>query len=133
MPHGATDLLTKQVVAAVIKVHSELGPGFHEKAYSNAMAIEMRKQGIAFEREKEIRVSYDGEEIDRHFLDHFVDGRLALELKTVEELTGDHYAQIRSHMKAAECPDGLRVNFAKAKADLRGVGVSVAPKTKRRG
>ena len=115
------DLLTERVINGIIKVHSTLGPGFLESIYRNALAIELRKQNQAIEREKEVIIYYEGEEVGRHRLDLLVEGSVVVELKTVEELGKAHYSQVRSYLKATRCKRGILVNFADAKADFRRV------------
>ncbi len=115
------DPLTKRIINAIIRVHQELGPGFLEKIYRNALTIELRRQGLELEMEKEIVIYYNGQEVGRHRLDILVEKGVVLELKTVEKLGKAHYAQIRSYLKASGCKTGLLVNFAQEKADFRRV------------
>ena len=115
------DSLTEQIIRAVMTVHTTLGPGFLESIYRNALVIELRKQGLDVENEKEVRIFYDDEEVGLHRMDIVVGGRVVVELKTVEKLGKAHYAQLRSYLKATDCPTGLLVNFAGAKADFRRV------------
>ena len=72
------DLVTERVINGIIKVHSTLGPGFLESIYRNALAIELRKQNLAIEREKEVIIYYEGEEVGRHRLDLLVEGSVVL-------------------------------------------------------
>jgi GxxExxY protein len=104
--------LAYRVIGCMIEVHKELGPGFLESVYRSAACIEFAKQQIPFEAEKEIRLSYKGENIGTHRLDLFVGNALVVELKTVEEIHRKHYAQVRSYLKAVKKPLGLLVNFA---------------------
>ena len=90
------DALTRAIIDAIIRVHRQLGPGFLESIYRNALAIELGKQGLQFEPEKEVIVRYDAEPVGRHRLDLVVEGAVVVELKTVEDLSKAHYAQIRS-------------------------------------
>ena len=113
--------LTETIIQSIIRVHQVLGPGFLESIYRKAMVIELRRRGLAVETEKEVLVFYEGEEVGRHCLDLLVERRVIVELKTVEELSRAHYAQVRSYLKATELSTGLLVNFADAKADFRRV------------
>lgn len=115
------DLLTEKIIQCIIKVHQTLGPGFLESVYRRAMLIELIKQKLRVETEKEIVIYYEGEEIGRHRLDILVEGRVIVELKTVEELSKAHYAQVRSYLKATGLNVCILVNFAKEKADFRRV------------
>ena len=115
------DETTDRIINAIITVHKTLGPGFLESIYRNALILEARKAGLEVEAEKEIPVFYDGVEVGRHRLDLLMDGRIVLDLKTVEEIGGAHYAQLRSYLKASGCKTGLLVNFAGDRADFRRV------------
>ena len=113
------DRLTKAIIECIIRVHQTLGPGFLESVYRRALLIEMRKCDLAVQNENEVIIYYDGEEVGRHRLDILVEGKVIVELKTVEELSKAHYAQVRSYVKATNLPVALLVNFAEEKADFR--------------
>ena len=113
------DKLTETIIECIIKVHQGLGPGFLESVYRNALLLELKRSRLVTEAEKEVIVRYHGEEVGRHRLDLLVEGKVILELKTVDELNPAHYAQLRSYLKATGLPIGLLVNFAKEKADFR--------------
>jgi GxxExxY protein len=113
--------LTDKIIHACITVHKELGPGFLESIYHNALLIEMKKQNIAFESEKEVTVSYCGSQVGIHKIDMFIENEIVLELKTVDDLNKKHYAQVRSYLKALNKPVGLLVNFRSYKLDVRRV------------
>jgi GxxExxY protein len=117
------DELTERVIACIIKVHQTLGAGFLEVIYRNALIIELAKQGLTFEIEKEVLVFYEGHPVGRHRLDLVVEGQLVLELKTVSALAAIHYAQIRSYLKATGIAVGLLINFNNHHADFRRVTV----------
>lgn len=116
-----TEDLTARIIGCIIRVHGELGPGFLESIYSNALMIEFRNVGISAEAEKEIPVFFDGEEVGRHRVDVLVESAIVLELKAVEKLHRVHYAQVRSYLNAAGLDTGLLVNFSGVKADFRRV------------
>jgi GxxExxY protein len=114
-----SDKLTETIIACMIRVHQVLGPGFKESIYRNALLIELRKHGLATETEKEIVIYYEDQEVGRHRLDIVVEKNVIVELKTVENLSKAHYAQVRSYLKATRLPVGILVNFASEKADFR--------------
>ena len=118
--------ITEKIIQAVIKVHQTLGPGFLERIYHNALVIELISHGLRVESEKEITICYEGQVIGTHRLDLLVEDRVIIELKTVEDLAGIHYTQIRSYLKATKLKVGLLVNLAKDKADYRRVELSPA-------
>lgn len=77
--------LSYQVRDCVYTVFKELGPGFLENIYQKALEIGLKKQGIPFETQKEIKVYCDDEEAGVHKLDLVVDGKIVIELKAVDE------------------------------------------------
>lgn len=103
--------LAKQFIDAAIEVHRELGPGYDEILYENALAVELELRGIPFSRQKTIQVFYKGVPVGEGRLDLLLDNELVVELKAVEELNQKHLAQIISYLKATELPLGLLVNF----------------------
>ena len=118
---SSSKALTEKIIDCIIQVHQELGPGFLENIYRNALLIELRRHGLRVEAEKEVPVRYRGVEVGKHRLDLLVEGRVVLELKSVDQLTGVHYAQLRSYLKATGCEVGLLVNFNDSRADFRRV------------
>ena len=119
MTRVSEDDLTRAVIDAIIHVHRTLGPGFLEGVYHRALLIELQRRRLPFSTEVEVAVMYEGQPVGRHRMDLVIDGRLIVELKTVEELNRSHYAQVRAYLKATGLPVALLVNFTKAKADYR--------------
>lgn len=115
------DALTDQIIQCIIKVHSELGPGFVESIYHQALLIELTQRGLNVETEKQIDIYYGGTLVGKHRLDLVVEDVVIVELKTIEELGKTQYAQVRSYLKAAKLHVALLVNFAKERADFRRV------------
>ncbi len=111
--------LTETIIEAIIAVHRTLGPGFLESVYQRALVIELRDRGLAVANEKEVPITYRGQLVGRHRLDLIINDSVILELKTVEDLSKAHYAQVRSYLKATGLPVALLVNFSKEKADFR--------------
>jgi GxxExxY protein len=123
------DQLTRQVIDALMTVHHTLGPGFLEAIYQRAPALELAARGLAVATQHEVLVHYRGQLIGKHRLDLVVAQRLVVELKTVEELSKAHYAQVRSYLKATGLPVALLVNFAKEKVDFRRVELNISPQS----
>jgi GxxExxY protein len=105
-------------------VHKELGPGFVEKIYEEALALELAKSDLPFERQKLIVVFYDGKPIGDHRLDFLIATRVVLELKACKEIDDVHLATVRSYLKATRLSLGLVVNFAKPTVEIRRVVLS---------
>lgn len=111
--------LSKKIIGAAIEVHRELGPGFLEKIYEEALKLELRKQDLEFEYQKEITVEYLGVVVGTHRLDLIVEDNIIIELKAVKEFEDIHYAQLRSYLKATDMKVGLLLNFAKPTLEIR--------------
>lgn len=104
--------ITGTIVDASLKIHRNLGPGLLERVYEECLCYELRKREIRFERQKLIPVLYDDIVIEGAFrLDLLVDGRVIVELKSVETILPIHEAQILTYMKLAQQPLGLLINF----------------------
>ena len=104
--------ITDVIIAAAIAVHRELGPGFLESIYEQALAVEFALRGIAFVRQKPIPLFYRDHQIGEHRLDLLVKDKIVVELKAVEALENVHFAIVRSYLKAAGLADGLIVDFS---------------------
>ena len=104
--------ITDSIIAAAIAVHRELGPGFLESVYEQALAVEFAIRGIAFVRQQTIPLFYRDHQIGEHRLDFVVEGKIVVELKAVEALENVHFAIVRSYLKVAGLSDGLILNFS---------------------
>jgi GxxExxY protein len=113
-PDPEIDELAHQVIGAAINVHRELGPGFLEKIYEEALCRELRRMGIPFERQKRVEVKYQGEIVGEHQIDLFVGNRLVVELKAVDVIHPVHVAQTISYLRTVDEPLGLILNFQAA-------------------
>jgi len=104
--------ITRQIIAAAIRVHRELGPGFLEGIYEEALAVEFALSGIQFIRQHPVPLFYHDHQIGEHRLDFLVDGKIVVELKAISQLEDIHLAIGRSYLKATNLRDGLLFNFA---------------------
>jgi GxxExxY protein len=116
--------LTDKVIGCCIAVHKALGPGFLEKIYEEALCMELAKAGLKFERQKVIRISYDGRDVGEHRLDLFVEDTLVLELKAVAAIDPAHLSTTKSYLRAASRELALVVNFARPTLEVRRVILS---------
>jgi GxxExxY protein len=103
---------TDAIIAAAIAVHRELGPGYLESIYEQALAVEFALRGIAFIRQKPIPLFYRDHQIGEHRLDFLIEDKIVVELKAVEALEKVHFAIVRSYLKATGLADGLILNFS---------------------
>ena len=109
------------VVDCAFKVHQKLGPGLLESVYEVALAHEIRKRGLSLERQIPIPVVYDDLRFDEGFrADIIVEGKVILELKSVEQLAKVHHKQLFTYLKLADKRLGLLLNFG---ADLMKEGI----------
>lgn len=111
--------LSYRVMEAVFAVHKELGPGFVESVYENALMEEFRSKGLKFENQKNVTVKYKGKKIGGHKLDLLIEDKIALELKAVEFFCAHHKAQLLSYLKATGYKLGILVNFSKARIEYK--------------
>jgi GxxExxY protein len=118
--------LSSRVIAAAIEVHKSLGPGFLESVYENALCLELKNAGIAFEQQKSVDIFYQGEVVGQHRLDLLIEGVFLVELKAVRQLEDVFFAIARSQMRAAEICDGLILNFASMPLTIKRVGLGLS-------
>lgn len=115
--------LTGRIIAAAIKVHKSLGPGFLESVYEEALAIEFDALGIGFERQKVIPIFYRSRQIGEHRLDFLVEKSVVVELKAVVALEKIFFAIVRSYLKATNLEFGLLLNFAAMPLAIKRIGI----------
>ena len=111
--------LTHQIIGCAMKVHNTLGNGFQEVIYQRALAIELKKAGIAFRREQEMTIYYDGYEIGTRRVDFLVDEKVMVELKAVSQLEDAHWAQTINYLEAYGLEVGLLINFGAKKLEFK--------------
>ena len=104
---------TDKIIGAFFKVYNNLGYGFLERVYQNALLIELRKLGLHSETEKPVKVYYDGELVGDYRADIIVDNCIIIENKTAESLAEEHEFQLINYLKATEIEVGLLLNFGK--------------------
>jgi GxxExxY protein len=110
------DILLKDevyaVVGAAIAVHSELGPGFLEAVYQEAMEIELQERSIPYEIQKLLPIKYRGRTLSKEYVADIVCfGSLIVEIKALEKLSGKEEAQLLNYLKASGRRVGLLINF----------------------
>jgi GxxExxY protein len=103
--------LSYLIMQAAFDVHNELGPGFPESIYEEAMNRELTRRGIVLERQKEIKVLFKGEPIGEFKLDNIANGRIILEYKAVSEIARIHKQQALSYLKATGFELAIVINF----------------------
>lgn len=103
--------LKEKIIGCAYRVHNELGAGFLEKVYENALLIELLEIGFGAKQQHPIPVFYRGKVVGDYFADLMVEGRLIIELKAVQSLGKEHEVQLVNYLAATEIDDGLLINF----------------------
>jgi GxxExxY protein len=106
------DPLTEKIIGAAIDVHRVLGPGLLESVYEECLCHELHLREIAFARQQPLPVVYKGVHLDCGYrLDVVVEGRVVVELKTVDHILPIHEAQLLTYLRLAGIRTGLILNF----------------------
>lgn len=108
-----------KIRGALFAVHRELGCGFLERVYQDALEVEFRLRNIPYEREKAIQIVYKGEPLGEPYRADFVCyGKVIIELKSVSEILDVHRAQIINYLKATKIKLGFLVNFGEESLNI---------------
>ena len=111
--------LAYKIVGLAMQVHNELGHGFLEKVYENAMMILFRKEGMNALQQVPITVRFLNETVGDYFADILVDDKIILELKSIEKITDVHRAQALNYLKATGMQLAIVLNFGKEKLEYQ--------------
>ena len=114
--------LSGHVIASAIRVHQELGPGFLEAFYEEALFLELTIRGLGVRRQVAVPVRYRKRVIGEHRLDLLIEDELLVELKAIQRFEPIHFATLRSYLKATNCSLGLLLNFASTTLEVKRVG-----------
>nr|WP_315141320.1 GxxExxY protein [uncultured Flavobacterium sp.] len=110
-----TEILHKELSESILKVfydvYNELGYGFLEKVYQNAMYLELKSLGFKVEHQRQIKVYYKNEVVGDFFADLLINDVIILELKACDSLVKSHYVQTLNYLKATNIEIGLLLNF----------------------
>jgi GxxExxY protein len=102
---------TSKIIGCAMRVHSALGNGFQEVIYQRALEIELRDEGLAYQREMEMPIYYKDEHIGTRRVDFFVEGEIMVELKAIIDLGDTQLAQGINYLEAYNMKTGLLINF----------------------
>ena len=108
--------LSNLVIGCAIKVHSALGPGLLESAYQECLFYEITNKGVFVEKEKPMPLFYEAVKMECGYrVDLMVEGKLIIEVKSVEALNEVHLAQVLTYLRLSNCKLGLLLNFKVAR------------------
>ena len=113
------DGITEKIIGCIYEVSNTLGSGFLEKVYENALALELRKNGLKAKQQHAIKVRYDGAIVGEFASDLLIEEMVIIELKATKALDDVHMAQCLNYLKATGLTVCLLVNFGKPKAEIR--------------
>lgn len=103
--------LTGKIQDCAYRVFRELGTGFLEKVYENALVVELEEYNIPFEQQKSVTVSYRGRIVGEYIADLVIDNKVIVELKAARAIEDIHFAQLLNYLKATGYEVGLLINF----------------------
>ena len=113
------DDITYKINGAIFEINRELGAGFLEKVYENALVVELKTRGLQAEHQVPLIVKYKGSTVGEYFADIVVEDQVIIELKAIDSLQKIHEAQILNYLKATSYRIGLLVNFTHPKAVIK--------------
>jgi len=113
--------LSHHIIGVAINIHKKLGPGFQEKIYEEALLTEFQKSGIRYEKQKVVRVDYDGITLGNQRIDLLIEGEVILEIKACREIIPIHRNQLISYLKTTNKKLGLILNFGRKKLEIKRV------------
>jgi GxxExxY protein len=106
--------VTQQIIGAAFEVHRNLGGGFLEKVYENALMLEFANTGLEARQQVPIPVYYKNERVGEYFADILVNGVIICELKAVDSISREHEIQLVHYLSATTIETGLLINFGKS-------------------
>jgi GxxExxY protein len=122
-----TDKITEDVIGAAFEVANVLGAGFLEKVYERALLRELAVRGVKAKVHVLFPVKYKGQRVGDYIADLLVEDRVIVELKCVDRLAKEHWAQCINYLKASGLRTALLINFQKPKLEWRRVLLDPCP------
>jgi len=113
------EALTHKIIGSAYSVFNHLGFGFLESIYKKAMLIELSNQGIKAEAEKPLKVYYDNQVVGEFFVDLYIEDKIIVELKAVQNLVKEHEVQLVNYLTALKKDIGLLINFGPSGVEVK--------------
>ena len=124
MEESVKDPLTQAIIGCCYDVHTQLGPGFLEKIYVNALKIKLQQVGFNYEAEKEFNVTFEGVIVGKFRCDLLVEEKVIVELKSVTGYQPKLFqSQLISYLKASKIKTGLLINFGNSSCEVKRISV----------
>lgn len=111
--------LTKKILEACFEVSKELGIGFLESVYEKALIIALQQKGLKVESQVPLKVLFRGAVVGEFYADVLVENKILIELKAINNLANEHFAQLINYLKATGIEVGLLINFGNPKLEYR--------------
>lgn len=111
--------MSYKIIGIAMKVHNDLGSGFLEKVYENALMVLFEKEGIKAEQQKYLELNYYGKNIGNYIVDILINDEIIIELKTVEKISDIHIAQVINYLKITRKKLGIILNFKNRKLEYK--------------
>ncbi|MBT3254037.1 MAG: GxxExxY protein [Candidatus Marinimicrobia bacterium] len=105
--------LTDTIIKIAIEVQKELGLGFFERVYENALIIALQEEGLVVDQQKQFDVYFRGHNVGVYIADLLVEEKIILEIKAVDNISRSHYAQLINYLKASDKEVGYVINFGR--------------------
>jgi GxxExxY protein len=105
--------ISENIIKCFYKVYNELGYGFLEKVYENAMILELEALGFNVKQQENIKVYYNGKQVGDYYADLLINNLVIIELKAAESICKEHENQLINYLKATEIELGILLNFGK--------------------
>ena len=112
---------TREILSCAFAVPNELGHGFHEKPYENALVVEFRHRNIPFELQKRFPLIYRTVQVGEFVPDLIVFGKVIVDTKTISKITDQEVGQMLNYLRITSLPVGLLINFKNPRVDYQRV------------
>ncbi len=109
--------LVYKIVGCAMAVHNEIGHGFREKTYENALCVEFKHEGLEYAQQSAFPVMYRNEKVDRYIPDLIVENKIIVDTKTVESIIDEHRGTILNYLRITNLQVGLIINYKHPKLE----------------